>query len=115
MREIRDYLTDIKDECEYLINRTQNLTYEDFIKNEDLKKAFVRSLEVIGEAAKHIPKEIRQKYSQIPWRSIVGIRNKIIHEYFGVNYETVWQTIKERVPELYKIVKEIIKETTSHE
>ncbi len=66
MREIRDYLMDIKGECEYLINRTQNLTYEDFIKNEDLKKAFVRSLEVIGEATKHIPKEVRKNILKFP-------------------------------------------------
>lgn len=69
MREIRHYLVDIKNECEYLINRTANLNYEEFIKNEDLKKAFVRSLEIIGEASKHIPEKIRKKYSQIPWKS----------------------------------------------
>ncbi|HPP42641.1 MAG TPA: DUF86 domain-containing protein, partial [Syntrophorhabdaceae bacterium] len=57
-REIRDYLMDIKTECEYLINRCENLNYEDFITNEELKRAFIRSLEVIGEASKRIPKEL---------------------------------------------------------
>ena len=57
MREIKDYLIDIKTECEYLINRSQNLSFEEFIDNEELKRAFVRSLEVIGEAARYIPKE----------------------------------------------------------
>ncbi len=110
MREIRDYLIDIKNECEYLLNRIENLAYEEFIRNEDLKKAFVRSLEVIGEASKRLTKEIRKRYPQIPWKSLVEMRNIIIHEYFGVNYETVWDTIKNRIPDLYKIIKEIIKE-----
>ncbi|MEJ5338321.1 MAG: HepT-like ribonuclease domain-containing protein [Aquificaceae bacterium] len=61
MREIRDYLMDIKDECEYLMSRTRGLNYNEFISSEELKRAFVRSLEIIGEASKHIPKEIRKK------------------------------------------------------
>ncbi len=60
MREIRDYLFDIKNECEYLLERTKNLTYENFIQNEELKRAFVRSLEIIGEAAKQIPEVINK-------------------------------------------------------
>ena len=108
MREIKDYLMDIKTECEYLITRTKNLTYDDFIKNEELKRAFVRSLEIIGEAAKHIPKEIKNKYTDIKWKNVVGIRNKLIHEYFGVDYKVVWKTIKEKIPELYTVIKKVI-------
>ncbi len=108
MREIKDYLMDIKTECEYLITRTKNLTYDDFIKNEELKRAFVRSLEIIGEAAKHIPKEIKNKYTDIKWKNVVGIRNKLIHEYFGVDYRVVWKTIKEKIPELYTVIKKVI-------
>jgi len=99
---------DIKTECEYLITRTKNLTYDDFIKNEELKRAFVRSLEIIGEAAKHIPKEIKNKYTDIKWKNVVGIRNKLIHEYFGVDYRVVWKTIKEKIPELYTVIKKVI-------
>ena len=109
-REIRDYLMDIKTECEYLINRCENLNYEDFITNEELKRAFVRSLEVIGEASKRIPKELRKKYSQIRWKSIVGMRNILIHEYFGVDYLVVWKVVKEKIPELYEVIKKIIEE-----
>jgi len=78
MREIKDYLLDIENECEYLISKSKDLNYEDFLKNEELKRAFVRSLEIIGEAVRHISKEIRNKHSQIKWKSIVGIRNKLI-------------------------------------
>ena len=108
MREIRDYLLDIKNECEYLLNKSKNLSYDEFIQNEELKRAFVRSLEIIGEAAKHIPKEIRNRYSQIKWKSIIGIRNKLIHEYFGVDYRVLWKTIIERIPELYETIKQVI-------
>lgn len=102
MREIRDYLMDIKTECEYLLSKSENLKYEDFIMNEELKRAFVRSLEIIGEAAKHIPKEIRRRYPQIRWKSVVGMRNILIHEYFGVDYRVLWKLIKERIPDFMK-------------
>ena len=109
-REIKDYLMDIKNECEYLISRSENLSYENFIKNEELKRAFVRSLEVIGEASKHIPQELRRKYSQIRWRSIIGMRNVLIHEYFGVDYRVLWKVVKERIPELYEVINKMIEE-----
>ena len=66
-REIIDYLLDIKSECEYLTNRIRDITFEDFINNEDLKKAFVRSLEIIGEAVKRIPDDVRNRYPHIKW------------------------------------------------
>ncbi|MGB9639040.1 MAG: DUF86 domain-containing protein [bacterium] len=110
MREIRDYLFDIKNECEYLLKRTENLTYENFIENEEFKRAFVRSLEIIGESTKHIPQEIRKKYPQIKWKNIVGMRNLLIHEYFGVDYKVVWKVIKEKIPEFYEVINKIINE-----
>ncbi len=111
-RIIEDYLEDILEECNYLLERSKNFTYEAFIENEDLKRAFIRSLEIIGEATKKIPQEIRIKYPDIPWRDIAGMRDKLIHEYFGISYEIVWKTIKEDIPFLKQEIEKILNEIT---
>lgn len=90
-REILDYVEDIKYECEYMIIKSKS--YDSFISNEDLKRAFIRSLEIIGEASKHIHKEIKKEYPIIPWRQISGMRNILVRDYFGVNFEVVWKTV----------------------
>ena len=70
----------------------------------------MRSLEIIGEAAKYIPKEFRNRYPKIKWKSIVGMRNKLIHEYFGIDYRVVWKTVKEKISELYKVIEDLIRD-----
>ncbi|MGB9682910.1 MAG: DUF86 domain-containing protein [bacterium] len=109
-RDALDYINDILTECEYLLKSSANIEYCRFIQDENLKRAFVRSLEVIGEATKKIPLEIRGKYQEIPWRDIAGIRDKLIHEYFGVNYAVVWKTIIEDIPEIYKMFRKVLEE-----
>ncbi len=109
-REIRDYLYDILHECEYLINRSRNMSYIEFLENEDLKKAFIRSLEIIGEAGRRIPLSIKKKYHDIYWREITGMRNKIAHEYFGIDYKIVWESIEKDIPTLKTKIKQIISE-----
>jgi uncharacterized protein with HEPN domain len=107
-RKIIDYLNDMLDECEYLLKRKTNLNYSAFLHNEDLKKAFVRSLEVIGEAAKNIPQEIRAQYPQINWRDVAGIRDIVIHAYFGIDYRVVWKTIEIDIPALKENLEKIL-------
>ena len=75
---------------------------------ETLKRAFVRSLEVIGEAAKHVPDEVRQRYSHIEWRAIAGMREWLIHGYFGVDYEIVWDVIETKIIRLHLEVGHIL-------
>ncbi|GMT44022.1 MAG: DUF86 domain-containing protein [bacterium] len=108
-RDISDYVLDILNECNYLIKRTKENSYVSFMANEDLQKAFVRSLEIIGEASKKIPDEIKRNYTQIKWRNIAGMRDVLIHDYFGVDYEVVWKTAIKRIPELKSAIEEIIK------
>ena len=107
-RDISDYVNDILNECNYLFKKTKDLTFENFIKNEDLKKAFVRSLEIIGEASKKIPDEIKKEYPRMKWKNISGMRDVLIHDYFGVDYEVVWKTVIERIPELKIVIQKIL-------
>ena len=88
----------------------ENLEKEDFLKNETLKRSFVRSLEVIGEATKNLPEDFRAKYPQIPWRRMAGMRDKLIHDYFGIDYDVVWDVAKNQINNLNFEIKKIINE-----
>lgn len=90
-------------------NYTADLSYEDFIKNDLVRDAVLRNLEVIGEAAKSIPDEVREEYSAVPWKRIIGLRNIVIHEYFGVDFENIWKIIKENIPEVKPYIEQILK------
>lgn len=79
---------------------TNKVSKEEFIKNKEKQNAVVRSIEIIGEAVKNLPVEFRNKYANIPWSKIAGMRDKLMHHYFGVNLNTVWKVIKEDLPNL---------------
>ncbi|MCP4652062.1 MAG: DUF86 domain-containing protein [Candidatus Omnitrophica bacterium] len=106
-RTIALYLSDIKKTIAKIEKYTKDLTEAKFAKDEKTQDAVIRNLEIIGEAVKSIPKEVKTKYSQIPWGKIISMRNKIIHEYFGVDLEILWQTVKHDIPELKKEIKKI--------
>ena len=108
-RSLHDLLQHIIDEADYLIEETSKLTKDEFLENRTFKRSFVRSLEVIGEAVKQIPEEIRDKYPGIKWRNVAGMRDKLIHAYFGVDYSLVWMTVTDLVPELKSYVLFIMK------
>ncbi|MGQ3683459.1 MAG: HepT-like ribonuclease domain-containing protein [Candidatus Loosdrechtia sp.] len=91
-RLIQDYLNDIIESLMDIRAFTKGMTYENFINDRKTVKAVVRCLEIIGEAANKIPKHIREIYSEIPWEEIIGMRNKLIHEYFGLDLSIIWQT-----------------------
>lgn len=98
--EPRDYLRHILVETDYLMAQTPGLTREEFVANETLRRAFVRSIEVIGEAAKKVPDDFRVLHPTVEWRAMAGMRDRLIHDYFGVDYELVWDVVKNRIPEL---------------
>jgi uncharacterized protein with HEPN domain len=104
------FIRHILDEIDFLIDSSKGLEYEGLTKDETLKRAFVRSLEVIGEAAKNISSELRQKHPDIEWRELTGLRDKLIHRYFGVQWEIVWDVVRNKVPELKGRIEGIHKE-----
>lgn len=103
-----EYLRHILDEAEYLVTHSQGLSYERFIRDETLKRAFVKSIEVIGEATKQVPEAARQKYPHIEWRAMAGMRDKLIHEYFGVDYDIVWDVVTSKIPRLRREIEVIL-------
>ncbi len=88
----------------------EGMTYKDFCGDDKTVFAVIRALEVIGEAVKNIPDEIRKTYPKIPWKSMAGMRNKVIHQYFGVDLKVIWETVKHRIPEIKPQFEEILKD-----
>lgn len=103
-RSERDCLLHILDEAEYLTDATAGFSREDFLADETLRRAFARSLEVVGEAAKQLPPEWRAAHPEIDWRAMAGMRDRLIHGYFGVDYELVWEVASSRMPALRPMI-----------
>lgn len=105
------FLKHIIDEANFLLDRSANVEYESFIKDEILKRAFTRSLEIIGEAAKNVSEDFKEGHQEIEWRDFAGLRDKLIHKYFGVRWDVVWNVIKNKIPKLKELIEKILKET----
>jgi uncharacterized protein with HEPN domain len=108
--ELRDYLNDLLEMIADIGEFTKGLTFEEFKKEKKTVYAVIRCLEVIGEASKQIPSNVKKRYEQIPWEDIAAMRNKLIHEYFGADVDIVWHTVQEDLGPLEAAVKEIAKE-----
>lgn len=95
-----DVLRHILDELEYLARTAAVLDSEAFLRDEDRRRAFVRSLEIVGEATKRLPSDVRAETTEIDWRAMAGMRDRLIHGYFAVDYELVWDVVVSEVPSL---------------
>lgn len=95
-----EVLRHIKTEVDYLLRRSHGIDRDAFLADEDLRRAFTRSLGIVGEAAKLVPDEFRQGHQEIDWRGMTGMRDRLIHDYFGVDYELVWEVVTVHIPAL---------------
>jgi uncharacterized protein with HEPN domain len=105
-----EFLQHILAECVYLLTESKSNTAGEFLQNERLKRAVCRSLEIIGEASVKIVPAFKLKYPLVPWREMGDIRNKIIHHYFGVDYDIVWDTVTNNIPPLKESIELLIEQ-----
>jgi len=95
-----EYIHHILDEIEFILTQISDMDYESFIRIPTVKRAFVRSLEIIGEASKKLPEDVRVMQPDIEWRKITGMRDRLIHDYFGVDYTIVWDVATTKLSDL---------------
>lgn len=101
-RDTEAYMEDIRNSIQKISEYTEGLSYNEFEIDTKTTDAVIRNLEIIGEAVNNLPDEFREEHKNVPWHKIISMRNKMIHEYFGVDMEIVWKTIKEDLNEFEK-------------
>ncbi len=108
MRDVSLYLKDIMQAIEAIEEFIKDMDFEQFREDDKTSSAVIRKLEIIGEATKSVPTEIRQNYADVPWREMAGMRDKLIHFYFGVDHNLVWKAVKNRIPQIKPVIQKVI-------
>ncbi len=109
-RDYKVYMEDILAAAEKVIRYTTGLSSEDFVQDEKTLDAVIRNLEIIGEAVKSVPDDVRKRFPHIEWKKIAGLRDILIHEYFGIDVEIVWDVITNKLPSLKRDIREILEQ-----
>lgn len=112
-RSSKLYLQDILDSLANIKEYTKELSFEGFAADQKTVDAVVRNIEIVGEATRNIPEEIKEGNPDVPWKRIMDMRNRVIHEYFGVDLEILWKTVTEDLDFLEEKVKKIIQKLES--
>ena len=102
------FIKHVRDSIEEIVSFTKDISKEKFMNEKLIQNAVIRSIEVIGEAVKNLSTSFKNKYAEVPWNKVVGMRDKVIHHYFGVDLETIWKVVKEHIPKLRKDIQEIL-------
>ena len=110
MRDYRIYLADILSAIESIESFVEGMDFETFQSDDKTSSAVIRKFEIMGEAAKQVPIDVVKNNPEIPWKEMAGMRDKLIHSYFGVNISLVWQTVKNRLPQIKPLISGVITE-----
>lgn len=100
--EPREYLRHMLEEARFLTEHSSDLTLSSFLADDTRRRAFVRSLEILGEAAKNVPQDFRESHPQIEWKAMARMRDRLIHGYFGIDYAIVWDVVRNKIPSLQR-------------
>lgn len=111
-RSAQVYLDDILEAITKIQRYTEGMNMQSFSASSLVIDAVIRNIEVIGEAAKNLPEEIKEHHPEVPWSQIIGTRNKVVHQYFGVDLDIIWHTLQEELPIFYGQVKQILSKFT---
>jgi len=109
-RTDRDFLSDIQEAIRRILEYTAGMTYQAFLEDAKTQDAVVRNLEVIGEATKNLAKDLREQHAHVPWKSMAAVRDRLMHHYFGVNLDIVWQIVVDELPKVVSQLEMILHE-----